>query len=362
MHRRQFLKAGASAAISSVLGASPAHLLAAQPKRILVLGGTLFAGPALVEAAINGGHSVTLFNRGVTNPHLFPYVEKLRGFRSADSAEENFASLGSRTWDAVVDVWPYDPNVVASAAKLLVPRAAHYLFISSIGAYDSKGYATPGLTEEAALTPLTSISEYKRGKAESERRLQAIAASKLTIVRPGPIKGARDSATDLYTWLMRCRAGGKHIGPGDGNEYVQMVDVKDVARFLVAAIEQQILGTYNLTGRPFAFSEFLQACNKTTRSDADFVWIPRDFLKSHGVPLTEGNFPLWRPDPSNHAIFQISSQKAFKAGWQIRPFQETVMDCLSFFNSMDPTTFLWQDPLARAQELEVITAWETRAG
>ncbi len=111
MRRRSFLK--------TVLGSTAAMAFAdrgqtfaqSPPKRILVLGGTFFLGPAFVEAALADGHTVTLFNRGVTNPELFPYLEKLRGFRSADADDQNVSSLGRRHWDAVIDVWPHDPAV-----------------------------------------------------------------------------------------------------------------------------------------------------------------------------------------------------------------------------------------------------------
>jgi 2'-hydroxyisoflavone reductase len=97
-----------------------------EPKRILVLGGTLFLGPALVEALLAGGHTVTLFNRGVTNPELFPHLEKLRGFRSADTNDQDFSTLAHRHFDVIVDVWPNDPAVVASAAEFLNARTGRY--------------------------------------------------------------------------------------------------------------------------------------------------------------------------------------------------------------------------------------------
>src|ERR1700689_575932 len=50
-------------------------------KRILVLGGTGFAGPPIVETARARGHTVTLFNRGKTNPGLFPDIETVLGDR-----------------------------------------------------------------------------------------------------------------------------------------------------------------------------------------------------------------------------------------------------------------------------------------
>jgi 2'-hydroxyisoflavone reductase len=114
MNRRRFLQASLlAAAAPAALPRLVRPLLASAPKKVLVLGGTSFLGPAVVEAAVVAGHTVTLFNRGVTNPGLFPNLEKLRGFRSAEAADENFSALGERRWDAVIDVWPSDPPRVA---------------------------------------------------------------------------------------------------------------------------------------------------------------------------------------------------------------------------------------------------------
>jgi 2'-hydroxyisoflavone reductase len=249
--------------------------------------------------------------------------------------------------------------MVESAASFLKAHTKHYLYVSSIAAYDGKNYSQPGITEEASLSPWDGSERiYKRGKAESERRLGRIIGDRLTIVRPGPIKGDRDTATDLYTWLRRAQQSGKHIAPGDGNEYVQLVDVKDVARFLIQAIDGSLYGTYNLTGKPMTFREFLQNCRSAVHSDAEFVWVSRDFLKGQNVD-SEGHMPLWRPTPIDHAVFQISSQKAFAAGWQPRPFNETAFDCLSYFSALDPVNgFDWEDPLAPAREKEVLKEWQ----
>jgi 2'-hydroxyisoflavone reductase len=239
-------------------------------------------GPALVEGAVAEGHIVTLFNRGVTNPNLFPHLEKLRGFRSGDADDQDLSALARRHFDVVVDVWPNDPAIVASAAEFLKDRARHYLYVSSVAAYDSKEFAKAGIEENAPLEAWNGPGrKYNRGKAESERRLHAILGERLTIVRPGPIKGNRDTTPDLLTWLIRAQKGGQHIGPGDGSDPVEIVDVKDVARFLVLAIDRSLYGTFNLTGRPMSFREFLDACKAATWSDAQFVWIPQGFLHQH---------------------------------------------------------------------------------
>jgi 2'-hydroxyisoflavone reductase len=185
-------------------------------------------------------------------------------------------------------------------------------------------------------------------------------------VRPGPIKGNRDTTPDLLTWLVRAQNGGKHIGPGDGSDPVEWVDVKDVARFLMLAIERPLYGTFNLTGRPISFREFLDACNSATRSNAQFVWIPQDFLHQHGLEtdfalgLFAGNFPHWRPAGTKPGLYQVSSEKAFRAGWQTRTFQETALDCLTYFHSLGETLD-WSDYLSADKEKQVLDAWEHRS-
>jgi 2'-hydroxyisoflavone reductase len=367
MQRRSFIQLS----MAALAGAAcvpwllkPANAI--PPKHILVLGGTNFLGPAIVEAAIAEGHTVTLFNRGVTNPELFPHVEKLRGFRSNDPRGQDLSSLAHRQFDAAVDVWPNDPALAESAAKFLKDRVGHYSYVSSIAAYDSKGFERAGIDETAALEPWNGAARpYNRGKAESERRLHAIRGEEITIVRPGPIKGDRDTTPDLLTWLIRSQKGGTHIGPGSGDDSVELVDVKDVARFLLSAVDRSLYGTFNLTGRPMSFRQFLDACKTATRSDAKFEWIPQAFLGAQGLDTDfalntfAGNFPFWRPAGAKPGLYQISSEKAFSAGWQTRAFQETALDCLSYFRSRSEE-LEWDDYLPQDKETRVLEAWSRR--
>ena len=278
MQRREFLRlSGLLAAASTCSSVLPNAWAERAPKKILVLGGTFFVGPAVIDALLANGHTVTLFNRGVTNADLFPRVEKLKGFRSADQNDQDLSALSHRRFDAVVDVWANEPEVVASAAEFLKARVQHYLFVSSVAAYDHREFAKPGIiTEQAPLEPwIGSGRTYDRNKAESERRLHQIIGERLTIVRPGPIKGHSDRTPDLLTWLVRAQESGEHIAPGDGRDPVEFVDVKDVARFLFLAIEKALYGTFNLTGKSISFRELLEACKVATRSDATFTWVHR---------------------------------------------------------------------------------------
>lgn len=368
MHRRDFISHTLSAitaasCVSWIPGAATAGVV---PRHILLLGGTKFLGPALVEAAIARGHTPTLFNRGVTNPELFPHIEKLRGFRSPDERDQDLSALSHRHFDVAIDVWPNNPSMVESAASFLRDRVGHYLYVSSVAAYDSREFARAGIDEHAPMEPWNGPGrQYNRGKAESERRLHALLGDRVTVVRPGPIKGMRDDTPDLLSWLVRAQQGGRHIGPGDGRDPVELVDVKDVARFLMLAIDLTLYGTFNLTGRPMSFQEFLAACNAATGSDAQFQWIPQSFLREHGLETDSvlktfaGNFPLWRPADAQPGLFQISSAKAFRAGWQTRPFQETALDCLVYFRCLREGP--WDDYLSAEKEQQVLSAWRPHA-
>src|SRR5262245_44264411 len=98
--------------------------------RLLIIGGTVFLGRHLVEAALARGHTITLFNRGQHNPELFPDVEKLRGDRQSD-----LTALAGRRWDAAIDTCGYVPRVVRASAELLADAVEHYTFVSSISVY-----------------------------------------------------------------------------------------------------------------------------------------------------------------------------------------------------------------------------------
>jgi 2'-hydroxyisoflavone reductase len=369
MNRRGFIRTSGASSLGLLLSRGLIQsALASTPKRVLVFGGTNFVGPAVVEALLVDGHTVTLFNRGMTNAELFSHVEKLKGFRSPDPKDQDLSALEHRRFDVAIDIWPNEPEVVASAAEFLKNRTNHYLFVSSVGAYDRKLFAKPDvITEDAPIQPWNEpAAQYNRNKAESERRLHRIIGEKLTIVRPTRIKGHRDDSNpgNLLTWLLRMQTGGEHIGPGDGHDSFQMVDVKDVAHFLALAITKSLYGTFNLTGKLLTFRDYLEATKAATHSDATLTWIPQQFLHEHGLEpdsvlnTRAGYFPSWSPEAQDQGVCRVSSEKAFRSGWETRAFEETAFDCLLDFRSgqLKPSTLL-----SSTKEKEVLEAWKHRA-
>src|SRR6267142_2574070 len=116
--------------------------------KLLILGGTVFLGPHLIEAALARDHQITIFNRGQHNPDWYPQVERLRGDRSGD-----LEVLHGRRWDAAIDTCGYVPGVVRKSAELLANALEHYTFISSCSVYANLDHAATEETPVRTITP-----------------------------------------------------------------------------------------------------------------------------------------------------------------------------------------------------------------
>ena len=150
-----------------------------------------------------------------------------------------------------------------------------------------RGYRTKARSAQRAGRPLlysnhNNVTGERPWAAIIAIGLPLIVRAKLTIVRPDPMMGTRSGAPDLVTLLLRARSGGRHIGPGDGTDAVELVDVRDVADFLAASVGTCRFGNLNLTGTPTPFRAFLEHCNSATASSTDFVWIPRPQPRATG--------------------------------------------------------------------------------
>ena len=180
---------------------------------LLILGGTRFLGRHLVEAALGDGHRVTLFNRGLSNPDLFPEVETINGDRDGD-----ISVLQGRCWDAAIDTCGYVPRVVRASAGLLADAVDHYTFVSSISVYsDAIG---PGADEDAPVEELEDpgVEEvtgetYGGLKALCERAAEEEMPGRVLNVRPGLISGPHDPTDRITYWPRRVAAGGEVLAP-----------------------------------------------------------------------------------------------------------------------------------------------------
>jgi 2'-hydroxyisoflavone reductase len=384
--RRSFLQA---AAAGSVLGAAVPPAPAGRPGRqpgparepdkapgplsLLFLGGTGFLGPATVEKALARGYTVTLFNRGKTNPDLFPDVEKLKGDRHDD---ESLKVLEGRTWDAVIDTSAYVPAHVEASAGLLAPNVRQYVLLSSVSVYADHGIphadenaAVVELTDEVVATMKTireSLAHYGGMKARCERAAEAALPGRTTNIRPGLIVGPLDRSDRFTYWAVRVARGGEVLAPGDGTDPVQLIDVRDLAEWILHCIEYVITGVFNAispAGR-FTMAEMLYGIKSAFVTDARFTWVDAEFLETQGVNAWT-HMPVWIPAVDEYAGFHLAStEKAVAAGLKFRPLADTARDTVAWHNEARPADYEFGNGragISSQREAEVLAAWHARA-
>jgi 2'-hydroxyisoflavone reductase len=321
---------------------------------LLILGGTRFLGRHLVEAALRDDHRVTLFNRGLSGPDLFPEVETITGDRDGD-----LSALQGRRWDAVIDTCGYVPRVVRASAGLLADAADHYTFVSSISVYpDDIG---PGADEDAPVQELEdhTVEEvtgetYGGLKALCERAAEEKMPSRVLNVRPGLISGPHDP-TDRFTyWPHRVAAGGEVLAPDRPERQVQFIDVRDLAGWMIKMSAEQQTGTYNATGPAYELrmGKLLEEC-EAVGGEAQVIWVSEEFLEETGVePFTE--MPLWVPR-EYAGMLEVDCGRAIAAGLTFRPVSQTIRDVLEWDSKRgEPDLGAGLKP---ERERELLSAW-----
>lgn len=334
--------------------------------KILILGGTLFLARALVEEALGRGHEVTLFNRGRSGRGLFRSVEWLRGDRDG-----GLDPLHGRSWDAVIDTSGYVPRLVRASAELLADKVDRYVFVSSVSAYADLGRP---VDESAPLAEIAdqSVEEingatYGPLKALSERSAEDALPGRTLVIRPGLIVGPYDPTPRFSYWTARMGRGGEVLAPGDRETPVQLIDVRDLAEWMVRMIEARRVGTFNATGPRDALTMggLLEACRSAAASDASLTWVDETFLVERGVqPWT--HLPLWMPESrvSHRYFHRIDISRALAAGLAFRPLEETARDTLSWQLSPEGASLrekfgvqMPDETLAPARERALLDEW-----
>lgn len=300
--------------------------------KVLILGGTLFLGRALVEAASARGHQVTMFNRGRLSPDSLPNVERLRGDRDGC-----LDALRGRRWDVVIDTSGYVPRLVRASAELLADAIERYVFVSSISVYAdfSKPFDenSPLATMPEGSTEEVTGASYGPLKVLCERALQQTLPGRGLIIRPGVIVGPHDPTVRFSYWTERLARGGDVLAPGEPRTPVQIIDVRDLAEWMIRMVEAERTGVFNATGpnHPLTMGGLLEACGAASRSAARLTWIDEKFLTDRGV-VPWSHLPLWMPDSraTHRHFFRGGFERALAAGLTFRPLEETARDILSW--------------------------------
>ena len=318
-----------------------------KPLKILVLGGTGLIGPPMVEYAVGRGHEVTLFNRGKTNTHLFPDLEKLKGDRNDDLSSLAAEVDAGRLWDAVIDNTASIPRWVNESAGLLADSADFYLYTSSISAYADS--ATPGADETAPTGQISPEDEakvlttkditgenYGPLKARCEAEARRAFPDRSCVVRPGLIVGPGDYSDRFTYWPVRIYQGGEVMAPGNPSDPVQFIDCRDLGEWYIRLVKNGTTGDFNGVGprSPMSIAGMLYGIRATVDNEISFTWVDADFLEESEVQAWM-HMTVWVPPVGEYAGFSSSNiDRALAAGLTFRPLADTAVATVEYWNSL----------------------------
>ncbi len=326
------------------------------------MGGTNFLGPHTVKYARTRGHEVTLFNRGRSNPDLFQDLERLVGDRDGQ-----LEALEGREWDAVIDTCGYVPRIVKMSADLLHDHVKHYVFISTISVFAD--FNVIGLDETSAVGKLDDETiedvdgeTYGPLKALCEQAAEASMPGRVCNIRPGLIVGPLDRSDRFTYWPVRVAQGGEVLAPHAPDEPTQVIDVRDLAEFIVHSIESNMTGVYNAVSPPdeMTMGELLDVSKSVSGSDATFTWADQGFLAEQ-IVAAWSDMPCWIPTTMKAGVGTVRVDRALARGLTFRPIAETIRDTLDWWKTLPETrTLNMRSGLTAERELEVLAAWKAR--
>jgi len=379
-NRREFVQLTALATGAAGLAAAARTNASADEApnklKILVLGGTGLIGPPMVEYALARGHEITLFNRGKTNTHLFPDVERFKGDRNDDISALTTAVADGRKWDVVIDNTASLPRWVSESAGALSDAADLYLYTSSISAYADS--STPGADETAAVGQISPEDEakvlttkditgenYGPLKARCEEEARKAFPDNAIVVRPGLIVGPGDYSDRFTYWPVRIFEGGEVMAPGSPTDPVQFIDCRDLGEWYVRLVESKTTGTFNGVGprSPMSIAGMLYGIRAAVDNEISFTWVEADFLEEHEVAPWM-HMTVWVPPVGEFAGFSSSSiQHALDTGLSFRPLADTAKATVDYWNSLDEERRSKpRAGLPAEKETEVLAAWHAREG
>jgi 2'-hydroxyisoflavone reductase len=297
--------------------------------RILILGGTAFLSSEIARQAVAAGHQITCLARGSAGDP----PDGVRWVRADRSLGANSYAEVAGDWDAVIEV-ARDAELARDALASLAGRAGHWTFVSSCSVYAD--HSTPGAAEDAELLPplargtASTPENYGESKSAIEAATLDAAAGKAHLCRAGLIGGPGD-ATDRYGyWPARfARDSQPAIVPDIPAAATQVIDVGDLAAWILSAAERGVTGALNAVGDQVPFGEYIAESRSAAGHQGEVLAAPEEWLVEHGIDYWAGpdSLPLWLP-PGHDGFSARSNEAAKAAGLTLRPWQETVRDTL----------------------------------
>ena len=333
--------------------------------RLLVLGGTTFVGPAVVEAALARGWVVTCLHRGRTGTPPAG-ASSVVGDRTDPAV---LAAVAQQHHDVVVDAWSGDPRVARDAARDLAGSTGRWAYVSTRSVYDEPAVGADESWPVVAADPDGPATDYPRDKRGAELAYEReLGAERVVHLRAGLILGPRENIDRLPWWLRRTGRGDRFLAPGPPDLPLQYVDVRDLASFALDCLDAGRHGPVDTVSPPghATTEQLLAACVAVTGGVAEPVWVDAAWLLERGVqPWTE--LPVWIPRESDGYPMH-SGDTALAAAWGLRcrPVEQTVADTWAWLvaGGAGPVApaHVGRVGLDPRREAELLASWSRRTG
>lgn len=329
--------------------------------RILVLGGTVFLSRTITELARDAGHQVTCANRGLSgNP-----PEGVEFCKVDRDEPDGLLQLADADFDAVVDVERQSPTRVRRALVALGAGTGHWTYVSSGSVYSDA--TTTG--QDAASSPLETPPPegsdeedrelYGRFKVACEEEVRKAVGDKAFICRAGLIVGPRDISDRFGYWPARLARGGEVLVPGDPQDLVQFIDVRDLAAWIVHCAENQVVGTFDGVSPARPWGEVVEGLRAAVGApDASLTWVPNEWLGQQGIVAWAGpdSLPLWLPLPDYAGFMSRDVSASLAAGLTTRNIEDTAAAALQWEEVLGPDRDRGSGITAE-REAELLAAW-----
>ncbi|AMB60205.1 NAD-dependent epimerase/dehydratase family protein [Microterricola viridarii] len=298
--------------------------------RILILGGTAWLGREIAGQALARGYGVTCLARGESGD--VPVGAELIAVDRA--SPDAYADAAHRQWDAVVEL-SWQPGFARAALSELGGRADHWTLISSTSVYAAADQIDADESAEL-FAPFVgdraTKADYGSAKAAVELASRAARGDTLFVVRPGVIGGPGDESGRSGAWVARAARAPEQpmLVAAESATPTQIVDVRDLATFVLDSAERGALGTVNTVGPIVPLGEWVELSRRVGGHEAETIAAPSAWLLAQGVEefMGEESVALWLADPDFAGFSARSGRAAVAAGLRHRPRAELVADVL----------------------------------
>ncbi|WP_026533637.1 NAD-dependent epimerase/dehydratase family protein [Arthrobacter sp. H14] len=293
-------------------------------RSVLVLGGTAWLGREIIEQLLASGVEVTCLARGESGapPAGAHFVQVDR------TAAGAYTAVAAQQWDEVIEL-AYEPALVTGALEALAAKAKHWTLISSVSVYASNTEANAD--ESADLLAPVDLEDYGQAKVAAEQASKEALGDRLLVVRPGLIAGPGDGSDRFSYWVSRFAHAGNEpvLTPETDNRAVQVIDIQDLATWIVKAGQESVTGVINATGDQHQLAEVLTLAADVAgftghMTSADDEWLVQNDVRYWAGPRA---LPLWLPKPD--VSFAQRDNSAFHtAGGNLSDLRQTMLRTL----------------------------------